>query len=109
MNKNDFEAFIREQLVECLDLLDKKSREYAEVDNRLSAFDIDWLIDAPAPELTLWGMLVKHLNSIYTMILKTSKGQDKFTFKEWQEKCFDILNYILLLLGIEYSHNVPRS
>lgn len=97
---------VNEFLQEALKLLNTKSAEYSEVNNRLSAFDMEWLKDAPAPEVTLWGMLAKHLNSIYTMIIKQFvKETNVFYRNVWKEKCFDAINYLLMLLALIEEHN----
>lgn len=101
MNNKEFDKFAKGVLEGCYALLCSKQKEYSSNKDRLSGFKIEWLEDRNMPPAVLLGFLLKHFNSINTMITEQYIDFDiKFKFEKWQEKCYDIINYMVLLLAL---------
>ena len=95
MKKEKFDLISWDLLNDCATTLQEKCGEYSEEADRLSAFKLNWINDKLNPQQVLWGMMVKHLNSIYTMINKDEKN-----LILWHEKIMDTICYLCLLWGL---------
>lgn len=102
MIKEDFDILAENMLNDCYDLLLRKEEEYSDKDDRLSAFKLNWLNENKLnPNEVLWGMMVKHLNSIYTMIKNNNTN-----LMQWYEKLTDSVCYLCLLWGLLNEHKL---
>lgn len=101
MKKELFDLVSSDLLNDCLETLQSKCGEYSEHDDRLSAFKLNWLSENKLNcNQVLWGMMVKHLNSIYTMI-----NNNELDLIKWHEKITDSICYLCLLWGLIYEQN----
>jgi len=96
MNHETFNAFVKEQLSACEDMLCKKAVEYA-TEDRLHQFKVAAELQNCTPEQALAGMMGKHTVSIYDMC----NGHGKVdSLACWTEKITDHINYLLLLKAV---------
>lgn len=104
MKKDDFDLLAQNILNDCYDTLLKKEEEYSEKDDRLSAFKLNFMQSEGIklnPTEVLWGMMVKHINSIYTLIKNNDLNNPL-----WYEKIVDNICYLVLLWAlIDEKHN----
>lgn len=98
MKKDDFDLLAQNILNDCYDMLLKKEEEYSEKADRLSAFKLNFMQSEGIklnPTEVLWGMMVKHINSIYTLIKNNDLNNPL-----WYEKIVDNICYLVLLWAL---------
>ena len=93
MNDAKFKEVINSQIDRCLDVLDKKSFEYAEDGDRLHNFKVAASLQECSVQQALSGMMAKHTISIYDLCRSNSEVSKEL----WDEKITDSINYLLLL------------
>ena len=98
MTQKEFQAVFREQVRQCEDTLQKKTKEYTGDDtDRLGAFKSAAALQHTTPQRALAGMMAKHIISIYDMCFTDRKT---FELAVWEEKITDSLNYLFLLKAV---------
>lgn len=98
MNPIDFDKLVDNIFTECKTILQLKESEYSEGRDRLDQFKKgEAFVGLPAHRV-LAGMMLKHTTSIYDM-LKDEDTTD-YRMEKWEEKIFDHINYLCLLMGI---------
>ena len=93
MNDTKFKEVVGDQLDRCLEILDKKSFEYAEDGDRLHNFKVAASLQECSVQQALSGMMAKHTISIYDLCRSNSEVSKEL----WDEKITDSINYLLLL------------
>ena len=93
MNNGEFHSVVDNQIKTCVEILDSKSSEYAEDDDRLHNFKIAAKLQDCSVQQALAGMMAKHTISIYDMC----RSNETFSEELWLEKITDSINYLLLL------------
>ena len=101
----EFENYLEGQLNRIKEVLASKAGEYATDTDRFHNFVVAGKMDNETPERALWGMLKKHIVSVRDLVssLDHSKLLGPHEIDMWQEKCGDMINYGLLLLGMAYD------
>lgn len=97
MKTLDFNNFVDEELEKIKSILINKTAEYNLEEDRLSFFKRAAEIQHIKTDEALVGMMTKHVISIYDMV----KSDKSFPIEKWNEKCIDLINYLLLLLAVE--------
>lgn len=92
MRTQEFNKILDERLEKIKNTLAKKAEEYS-TEDRLHNFKVAARVNNETPEKALWGMATKHLVSIIDLI----EGNHKTTKYMIEEKCGDLINYIILL------------
>lgn len=95
MEASRFDEIVKKQLDWCLDILNKKAKEYGAVD-RLHNFKIASGLQQVPKEQALAGMMTKHIVSIYDMAM----AGKQFSAELWNEKIGDSINYLLILRAL---------
>ena len=93
MTPERFNDLLENRLSLTRDVLGSKAGEYASTSDRLHNFKAAAAMLRGTPEQALLGMLVKHMVSIYDMVLD---GQPR-AIALWDEKIGDAINYMILL------------
>lgn len=93
MTPERFNDLLENRLSLTRDVLGSKAGEYASTSDRLHNFKAAAAMLRGTPEQALLGMLVKHMVSIYDMVLD---GQPR-AIALWNEKIGDAINYMILL------------
>lgn len=96
MTHERFNQIVEEETERIKNVLIKKQAEYNLNADRLSHFKeaagaVNW-----TPEQVLLGYTCKHWKSIVDQI----NSKEKFSEERWQEKITDLINYMILLLGL---------
>ena len=105
MDNKLFKNIVDEQLTICKNVLCNKSKEYDFGEDRLHSFKAAAAFLNSTPEEALLGYMTKHLMSISDMIHTV----DKFTYKKFEEKITDTMNYLLLLKGLLYERESQKE
>jgi hypothetical protein len=92
MKAEQFKKITAKQLSYCLEVLGLKADEYATDDDRLENFKRAAILQGISPVQALGGMMAKHTVALYDFISKDEKS-----YKRWEEKITDTINYCLLL------------
>lgn len=95
MNNKVFKIIATEQFKKCLEILNKKSKEYSDNKDRLHNFKCAALSLNVSPEKALWGMAVKHYISIQDIVYNIEI--DIPTLELLEEKIGDMINYLIML------------
>lgn len=96
MKAEDFEIILEERLKQIKEVLGNKAKEYAHGGDRLHNFKVAARIDNETPAKALWGMAKKHIVSVMDLI----NGDLEPTHEMINEKCMDMINYLILLEAI---------
>jgi len=96
---SQFDQVLKERLRKIEEILGKKAKEYAKNDDRYHNFNAAAQIGNTTPEKALLGMMMKHLVSVMDLIEDTNSA----TFELIDEKCGDLICYIILLEGMMKS------
>ncbi len=100
MTSTEFEKIVHARFGKCIDLMfGEKDQEYSRNNDKLYNFKRAGEILRCTPEKALLGMLSKHLVSIIDIVEDIEKGRIP-NQKILDEKCGDIINYIVLLQAI---------
>lgn len=102
MTNEDFDKIVEERIEQIKTVLTAKAQEYATNDDRLHNFKVAARIDNTTPAKALWGMALKHLVSITDMI----ESDKKYPQKVVDEKCGDMINYLILLEALFIEHPI---
>lgn len=105
MNHKDFNKHVEDQLLIIRDTLIKKGEEYNQDADRLEFFKKSAALLDGTPEQALYGFLLKHIVSITEMV---TSGKE-FPYALYEEKCGDIINYMILLLAIEKEKSIKTG
>lgn len=102
MQAKDFNAVVDSRIGFIRSILTQKGKEYATEFDRLHNFKVAARFNGRTPELALWGMMVKHLVSIYDLIdgIDAERGTYRPDAAMWHEKLGDAINYLILLEGL---------
>ena len=79
-------------------LLSSKEKEYSQGVDRLDQFKKGAMMTNRPSHQVLAGFMLKHTTSIYDMLQQ--ENTNIFSIDEWNQKIYDHINYLLLLLGI---------
>lgn len=91
-----FNEVVDEQIHRCLDVLIGKGREYAQGEDRLSAFKKAAALQYCTQLEAALGMMSKHIVSVTDMI----HSKAHYTTSRWNEKITDTINYLLIIRAI---------
>ena len=97
MTYDDFNKAVEEQYKICRAVLDKKSKEYAPKEDRLSAFKTAAAVMHKTPLQALSGQMSKHSVSLFEMV---ELNHDYNDMALWQEKLTDSINYLFLMKAL---------
>lgn len=97
MTYEDFNKVVEEQYQICKAVLNRKSKEYAPKEDRLSAFKTAAAVLHKKPIQALSGQMSKHTISLFEMI---DLNHDYNDMALWQEKLTDSINYLFLLKAL---------
>ena len=96
-----FKEIIDARLHKIYATLYKKADEYASKRNRFRNFDVAARIANITPEQALYGMMLKHMESVFTIVEWTATDEEcKITKDLIDEKLGDHINYLILLEGL---------
>jgi hypothetical protein len=98
---DDFNVFLQAWLVRIKSILGQKAGEYAQDGDRLFNFRLAAKINGHTMPQALWGMATKHLVSVMDLV----EGRLQPTPEIVEEKCTDLVNYIILLSAVLYDEN----
>ena len=98
---DDFNVFLQAWLVRIKSILGQKAGEYAQDGDRLFNFRLAAKINGQTMPQALWGMATKHLVSVMDLV----EGRLQPTPEIVEEKCTDLVNYIILLSAVLYEEN----
>jgi len=98
---DDFNVFLQDWLVRIKGILGQKAGEYAQDGDRLFNFRLAAKINGQTMPQALWGMATKHLVSVMDLV----EGRLQPTPEIVEEKCTDLVNYIILLSAVLYDEN----
>ena len=112
MNDNDLQVVIRNSFYRITHVLNRKGKEYAPGEDRLSNFKKAAHLQGLAPEQALFGMLAKHLVSLSEMVGALPNNDHPWPVNPhyeatWEEKLTDSINYLFLLEALvreRYGH-----
>jgi len=93
---NQFAQVLKERLRKIEEILGKKAEEYAKNNDRYHNFNVAARIGNTTPEKALLGMMMKHFVSVMDLI----EDPESATFDLIDEKCGDLINYLILLEGM---------
>ena len=93
MDNSTFQIEVEKSFLRSKQLLNKKEKEYSEGIDRLDQFKKAGTLNTQPPTEALWGMAVKHVTSVATMV----KNPTSYNLKTWREKVTDLRNYTFLL------------
>ena len=96
MTKKEFDNVVEQRIKKIRTVLKDKQAEYAPGDDAFHNFKEAGRILGTSPEMALMGFMSKHLTSLLDM----AKGQQVMTKANIDEKCGDVVNYLILLEGI---------
>jgi hypothetical protein len=99
MEHGEFFSMVDDTFDMCKSVLGAKNAEYARGGDKLHNFKVAAGLEQCSPEMSLRGMLTKHVVSIYDMVNDIEKGE-MHSIEQWDEKLIDALNYLLLLRGL---------
>ena len=95
MKQKEFDIILENRLAKIKEILSHKAKEYATTD-RLHNFKVAARINNTTPAKALWGMALKHLVSVMDII----EGNIIYDDAMVDEKCGDLINYIILLESV---------
>ena len=98
---DDFNVLLQDWLVRIKSILGQKAGEYAQDGERLFNFRLAAKINGQTMPQALWGMATKHLVSVMDLV----EGRLQPTPEIVEEKCTDLVNYIILLSAVLYDEN----
>ena len=102
MRNQEFNELVERQIQRIRDTLVKKGEEYNLEEDRLGFFKRAASLTGQTPEQVLYGFMLKHIVSVTDMCADGKKHPSAL----WKEKTTDIINYLILLLGLtEESHD----
>lgn len=108
MTNAEFNFLLERRIRQIKETLNRKGKEYAATDDRLSNFKRQALLKGDNPAEALLGNLSKHLVSVIAMI--DFYGADGCsTEKEADEKIGDSINYLILLEAIFKERRKERE
>lgn len=93
MSAQEFDTLLQQWLERIERVLGSKAAEYAQTEDRLFNFRRAAHINNQSMPQALWGMASKHLVSVMDLV----EGRLDPTPEIVQEKCTDLVNYIILL------------
>ncbi len=96
MTPQDFDTILASRLDTIKAVLSSKAGEYAQEGDRLFNFKQAAKINNTTAEKALWGMATKHLISVIDLV----DGRLVASSEMVDEKCLDLINYLLLLIAI---------
>jgi len=96
MKNKEFEKILKTSIDKIQSTLGAKADEYAMNGDRLYNFKIASRMNGNTPQEALWGMAMKHLVSVKDLVT----GQLKNTEHMVDEKCIDLINYLILLIAV---------
>lgn len=102
MNDDRFKSIVEGSIAHIRHSLVVKGKEYSRGD-RLSNFKRAGKLSHSTPEMSLRGMLTKHIISIYDMIDDLAEKPTSLDLLTWDEKIGDTINYMILLKALIYE------
>lgn len=93
MNNDQFQKCLEESFQHSKEVLNIKEKEYSIGLDRLDQFKRTAVLNDESATRSLWGMAVKHVTSIATMV----KDPTMYNLETWREKVTDLRNYTFLL------------
>ena len=106
MTPEHFNKLIDSVFKDCKELLGRKEKEYSEGRDRLDQFKKGAVLVGGKPHQVLSGMMLKHTTSIYDMV--KVDNTNNFPITQWNQKIYDHINYLLLLLAIIEEESVEK-
>ena len=98
MTPEHFNRLIDAVFDDLRELLSRKEKEYSQGVDRLDQFKKGAMMTNRPSHQVLAGFMLKHTTSIYDMIQQ--ENTNTFSMDKWNQKIYDHINYLLLLLGI---------
>lgn len=105
MNGPAFEEHLEEVLSKIRDILLSKNGAYNANEEKLGTFISAAKLKGETPAQALWGMQVKHLVSVNSMI----GSGEYYPLDLWDEKIIDVINYMILLRAIIVDEIPPQA
>lgn len=96
LSQDEFNIILKDWLERIEKVLGHKAGEYAQGGDRLFNFRLAAKINNQTMPQALWGMATKHLVSVMDLV----EGRLKPTPEIINEKCTDLVNYIILLSAV---------
>ncbi len=95
MDHDGFRKHVEDQLSYCREILENKAIDYATDSDRLNNFKKGANLSGKTPTEVCTGLMLKQIVAIYDYTQKNEKS-----YKKWEEKITDTINYLLLLNAI---------
>lgn len=108
MTNEIFNEVTAERVRMCIDVMCKKSDEYATDNDKLHNFKVAASLQGCSDIKALGGMMCKHTVSIYDLINDFEAGKD-ISIDLWNEKIGDSINYLLLLNAMVIEHELDKT
>ncbi len=96
MKAEKFETILMDRLAAIEKVLGSKAKEYAQDNDRLYNFKVAARVNNQSVAQAAWGMATKHLVSVMDLV----EGKLEATPEMVDEKCLDLINYIILISAI---------
>jgi hypothetical protein len=107
MTNEIFNEVTAERVRMCIDVMCKKSDEYATDNDKLHNFKVAASLQGCSDIKALGGMMCKHTVSIYDLINDFENGKN-IPLDLWNEKIGDSINYLLLLNALVIEHEIKK-
>ena len=108
MNNEMFNKVTEERVKMCIDVMCKKSDEYATDNDKLHNFKVAGALQGCSDVKALGGMMCKHTVSVYDLINDFEHGKN-ISIDLWNEKIGDSINYLLLLNAMVIEHELDKQ
>ena len=112
MTNREFKITLQECLMKIKESLDIKGNEYASGTDRLSNFKKAARFRSTTPEDALMGFVIKHIIALQDFIEREKQLPGRvgnISNEQWDEKIFDICNYMLLLKCLRNDLNKRKQ
>ena len=96
MKNEDFELILQDKLTKIEKILAGKAKEYSHGMDRLHNFKVAARMKNETPIKACWGIAIKHLVSVDDLVNNRLESTEEMV----DEKCIDMINYLLLLIAL---------
>ena len=108
MNNEKFNEVTKTRVEKCLDVMCRKSEEYASDTDKLHNFKVAGNLQGCSQIKALGGMMCKHTVSVYDLINDYESGKN-IPIELWDEKIGDSINYLLLLNAMVIEEQLDKQ
>jgi hypothetical protein len=98
MKQEDFDKLVDTIFSDLKTILSSKAKQYAGDQDRLDQFKRATVFTNLPAHRNLAGLMVKHTTSVYDML--QALNLTDYPISLWEEKIYDHINYLLLLMGL---------